>query len=82
MKTLIESANRIQNWADVEGILENNIDTLDFAHIEKHLSPLSELKEDPEIMDKYYKLVKKIREALISLQYYYYKQIRRLRYTS
>lgn len=53
-------ADRLQDWADVEGILEGHIDELDFIHIENQLTPLVELKEEPEIMEKYFKLVKGI----------------------
>jgi len=53
-------ANRDQDWADVRGILENNLNTLDFQHIESLLPPLLELKEEPEIYEKFIDLKSKI----------------------
>jgi hypothetical protein len=53
-------ANRDQDWVDVRGILENNLNTLDFKHIESLLPPLLELKEEPEIYEKFNNLKSKI----------------------
>lgn len=42
-------ANRLKDWADIENILSVQTN-LDWNYIHKHLSPLVELKEEPEIL--------------------------------
>lgn len=45
-------AARTKDWLDVEGILIRQGRALDWAHIRRHLKPLVELKESPQIMDE------------------------------
>ncbi|MFN0279718.1 MAG: nucleotidyl transferase AbiEii/AbiGii toxin family protein [Pyrinomonadaceae bacterium] len=42
-------ANRLKDWADVESVLSVQTD-LDWRYIDKYLSQLVELKEEPEIL--------------------------------
>jgi len=44
-------ADRLKDWADIESIISVQT-TLNWAYITEQLSPLVELKEEPEIMDK------------------------------
>src|ERR1019366_1017297 len=44
-------AFRPQDLLDVETIAVRQRGKLDWAHIERHLGPLAEIKEQPEIMD-------------------------------
>ena len=50
-------ANRLKDWADIESILslQNN---LDWKYVTEQLTPLVELKEEPEILDTLGKLKK------------------------
>jgi hypothetical protein len=48
-------ANRTKDWADVENILSYQ-SKLDFPYIYEQLTPLVELKEEPEILTKLRKL--------------------------
>lgn len=50
-------ADRIKDWADIEGILIRQGPSLDFKYIIEQLTPLCELKEAPEIVDKLCRLV-------------------------
>jgi hypothetical protein len=55
-------ANRLQDWADIEGVLEKNFDNLDYSYIDSQLIPLLELKEEPEIHTKLIKLINSIED--------------------
>jgi hypothetical protein len=44
-------AFRPQDVLDVDTVVVRQQGTLDWAHIEQHLAPLAEIKEQPEIMD-------------------------------
>lgn len=44
-------ANRLQDWADIENILSVQTE-LDWNYINSQLTPLVELKEEPEILTK------------------------------
>ena len=50
-------ADRIRDWVDIEGILIRQGSSLDFKYIIEQLTPLCELKEAPEIVDKLRRLV-------------------------
>jgi len=50
-------ANRLKDWADIESVLSLQTD-LDWEYIDKQLSPLAELKEEPEILETLSKLRK------------------------
>jgi hypothetical protein len=54
-------ADRVRDWMDVEGIIMRQGSSLDINYITKELTPLCELKEVPEIMDKLHKLIKHFR---------------------
>jgi predicted nucleotidyltransferase len=54
-------ADRSRDWADVEGILARQRMTLDWGHIEEQLSPLAEVKESPEILQRLRQLHSTIR---------------------
>jgi len=45
-------ADRTKDWTDVEGIINRQAPHLDIHYIITHLSPLCEVKETPEIMNK------------------------------
>ncbi len=45
-------ADRPRDWADIEGILIRQADTLDWALVRAELAPLLELKESPELLDR------------------------------
>lgn len=45
-------ASRPKDWVDLEGILIRQHGRLDWPHVEAHLRPLAELKEEPEILDR------------------------------
>lgn len=45
-------ADRMKDWVDIEGILTRQGSSLDFKYIIEQLTPLCELKEAPEIVDK------------------------------
>ncbi|MBI1337443.1 MAG: hypothetical protein GC164_10830 [Phycisphaera sp.] len=53
-------ADRGQDWVDIEYVLVRQGDKLDRLLIERELGPLVELKEDPEIMEKWHKLARTI----------------------
>ena len=57
-------ANRLQDRADVEGILERQMVNLDFKYIESQLIPLLDLKEEPEILDEFRKLIVSVKKTL------------------
>lgn len=50
-------ANRYKDWADIEGILMRQKNRLDVEYIFEQLTPLCELKECSEIIDKLNKLI-------------------------
>lgn len=52
-------ANRTQDWADIESILERQRSLLDFSHVENYLKPLCELKEAPEIWVRLESLIRR-----------------------
>lgn len=43
-------ASRVKDWLDVEGIIIRQTGKLDWGYVERHLTPLAELKEAPEIL--------------------------------
>ncbi len=45
-------ADRARDWPDIEGILIRQAEHLDRQYIVRHLGPLCEIKQSPEIMDK------------------------------
>ena len=45
-------ASRGQDWVDVEGILARQAGKLDWEYIPRHLQPLAELRETPEILTR------------------------------
>jgi hypothetical protein len=45
-------ASRAKDWVDVEGIAIRQAGKLDWAHVRGHLTPLAELKGEPEILDR------------------------------
>jgi len=55
-------ANRLQDWADIEGIYERQLETLDQIYIDRQLKILSELKEEPEILDSLNKIIKSVKK--------------------
>jgi len=42
-------ADRLQDWADVDGVVRRRRDSLDWGYIDRELQTLCELKEAPEI---------------------------------
>lgn len=54
-------AGRGKDWPDVEGLLIEHQGKLDEAYIEEWLSQFAEALEQPEILQEYQKLQKKIR---------------------
>lgn len=50
-------ANRTKDWMDIEGIFIRRNSNLDFNYIIEQLTPLCELKEAPEIVEKLHHLV-------------------------
>ncbi|MBL0699439.1 MAG: hypothetical protein JJV92_00970 [Desulfosarcina sp.] len=51
-------ADRAQDWIDVQGIIVRQKKQLDIEYIFKYLTPLSELKESPEILDNLHNIFK------------------------
>lgn len=45
-------ADRAKDWLDVEGIIIRQSRTLDWTHILDQITPLAELKDAPEILEK------------------------------
>jgi len=45
-------AARPKDWLDVEGVIIRQTGRLDWNYIRRHLQPLAELKEAPEIMEE------------------------------
>lgn len=45
-------ADRLRDWADIEGIVIRQAEGLDWGYIVKQLTPLAELKEAPHILNK------------------------------
>jgi Nucleotidyl transferase AbiEii toxin, Type IV TA system len=45
-------ADRPKDWVDVEGILIRQSATLDWNYVRRQLTPLAELKEQPELVDR------------------------------
>jgi hypothetical protein len=45
-------AARPKDWLDVEGIIVRQTGRLDWAYIRHHLSPLAELKGEPELLEQ------------------------------
>lgn len=52
-------ANRFIDWADIERILMRQGEKLDTALIIRELTPLAELKEEPEIVEQLRELIEK-----------------------
>ena len=57
-------ADRARDWTDVEGIIMRQGNSLDVDYIIKELTPLCDLKEAPEIVDKLQKLIKKMENGV------------------
>ena len=53
-------ADRTKDWMDIEGILVRQDSGLDFEYIIDRLTPLCELKDAPEIIEKLHHLVEEI----------------------
>ena len=53
-------ADRPQDWMDIEGIIIRQGNCLNRCHIFEHLTPLCELKEAPEIVNKLKHLMQEI----------------------
>jgi predicted nucleotidyltransferase len=51
-------AARDKDWADVHSILLRQKDKLDMDYIRENLTPLCELKGEPEIMTKFHLMLK------------------------
>ena len=51
-------ADRAQDWIDIRGIIARQKGQLDIEYVFKHLTPLSELKESPEILDNLHNILK------------------------
>lgn len=51
-------ADRMKDWADIEGILDRQKKHLDLDYVIEQLTPLCELKEEPEIIEKLHTLIK------------------------
>ena len=45
-------ADRLQDWADVDGIIRRRQDSLDWDYIDRELQTLCDLKEAPEIPER------------------------------
>jgi hypothetical protein len=45
-------ASRAKDWVDVEGMAIRQAGRLDWAYVLGHLTPLAELKGEPEILDR------------------------------
>ena len=45
-------ADRPRDWVDLEGVLVRQGGALDWTHIRRHLIPLAEIKEAPEIVPR------------------------------
>ena len=45
-------ASRAKDWVDVEGIAIRQAGKLDWVYVLGHLTPLAELKGEPEILDR------------------------------
>jgi hypothetical protein len=52
-------ANRDLDWHDIKGILIRQADALDTPFVDRCIRPLAELKEEPEIWDRWVQLRKK-----------------------
>ncbi len=50
-------ANRAKDWIDIEGILIRQHQALDTSYILTHLTPLCDMKETPEIIEKFQELL-------------------------
>ena len=53
-------ADRTKDWMDIEGILVRQDSGLDFEYIINRLTPVCELKDAPEIIEKLHHLVEEI----------------------
>lgn len=53
-------ADRSRDWGDIEGILIRQKGLLDWGYIFEHLTPLVNLKEQPEILEKLETINKKV----------------------
>ena len=53
-------ANRGRDWLDIEGVLVRQATGLNFEYITDRLTPLCELKDAPEIIEKFHHLVDEI----------------------
>lgn len=45
-------ANRPKDWIDIDGVLVRHGDLLDWDYVYRQLTPLAELKEEPEIVQR------------------------------
>jgi hypothetical protein len=55
-------AAREKDWVDVEGVIVRQGDELDWPYVRAQLTPLAELKEEPELVDELEKRRTKIAE--------------------
>jgi len=51
-------ANRDKDWFDIESIIDKQGMNIDTEYIKSHLIPLCELKEEPEIMERFNQYLK------------------------
>lgn len=52
-------ADRLQDWADIDGVVRRRGDSLDWDYIDRELQTLCELKEAPEIPPKLHDIRRK-----------------------
>lgn len=60
MLVLKAFAGREQDWSDVEGILVRQRRKVDVEYVRAELTPLSQLKEDPAIVDRFERLYQEL----------------------
>jgi len=56
-------AARDQDWIDIEGVLTRSFDQVDWEIVLSELTPLVELKEEPEILGRLQQLRQRARDA-------------------
>lgn len=57
-------ADRLKDWADIEGIIIRQGNSLDWKYIKTQLEPLCELKEAPHIVPRILELKKKLESPI------------------
>jgi hypothetical protein len=45
-------ADRARDWADIEGIIIRQDNRIDWEYIDRHLRPLVDMKEEPQILER------------------------------